>query len=151
MTEDSLRRLLDLRLPDLPVRRSDDGEVRFLKPELDALTESYLPRFKTWRRRTSLLTEFFQNLESRTGFRPMPQNCEIEPCGNLAEVVCANPSCRSDGPPRKICAAHRELLRSRGSPGVCASCVRRVLHGDLQGQFDIAGSKERLLKDYPHA
>jgi hypothetical protein len=158
MTEDSFRRLLDLRLPDLPLRRSDDGELRFVKPELDAFTHSYLPRFKTWSRRTSLLMEFFQNLEVRTGFRPAPQNCEnepggneIDPCGNLAEVVCANPACRSDGPPRKICVAHRELLRSRGSPSLCASCVRRVLHGDLQGQFDIAGSKERLLKDYPHA
>lgn len=151
MTEHSFRRLLDLQLPKLPVRTGNDGEPRFLKSELDRFADSYLPSFKTWSTRTNLLREFFLNLENRTGFQVEPQYCEIQPCEHLAAVVCANPDCRQGAEPRKVCVAHREHLRDRSDQSLCSVCVRRVLHGDLQGRYEIAGTPERLLRDHPHA
>lgn len=150
MTEESFRRMLELQLPALPVRAAHDGEPRFLQGELDRFADSYLPSFKTWSTRTSLLREFFLNLDNRTGFQVQPQFCEVQPCEHLAAIVCANPECRPDAEPRKVCVAHREHLRDRSDQSLCSVCVRRVLHGDLQGQYEIAGTPERLLRDHPH-
>ncbi len=151
MTEGSFRRLSNLQLPALPIRTGSDSESRFLKNELDRFADFYLPSFKTWNTRTNLLREFRLNLESRTGFQVEPQWCELQPCEHLAAVVCANADCRQDAEPRKVCVAHREHLRDRSDQSLCSACVRRVLHGDLQSQYQIAGTRERLLRDYPHA
>lgn len=151
ITEESFRQLLDLRLPALAVRTSHGGEPQFLKSELDRFADSYLPNFKTWSTRTKLLRELFLNLENREGFQVEPQFCEVQPCEHLASVVCANPNCRPGSEPRKVCVAHREHLHDRSDQSLCSVCVQRVLHGDLQGQYEIAGTRERLLRDYPHA
>lgn len=140
--------LLAQRPPNLRVRLNSEGEERFLKDELDAFMDEYLPRFKTWSSRTSLLSDLFQSLEQRMGFSASAQQCEIEGCGNFAEVACANPDCRAGGPTRKVCAAHRERLRESGG-SLCAACVHRVLYGDLQSRYSIAGTEARLLRDHP--
>ena len=67
----------------------------------------------------------------------------------MAAVICANSVCRVNAPPRKVCIAHRERLRTREDKSLCEECVRRVLYGDLQGQFQIAGTDERLRRVHP--
>lgn len=150
MTIESFEELLKRRIATLRAHRMPGGQPVFLKVDLDAFIDNYLPRFKTWSTRTSLLREFFGNLESATGFRPDPQYCEIEPCEHLAEVICGNSGCRTALPPRKVCVAHRERLRNREDRSLCAHCVRRVLYGDLRGAFQIAGTEARLRREYPN-
>jgi hypothetical protein len=150
MTEGALADLVTRRLPTLPVRKGKKGQELFLKDELNAFVSAYLPNFKTWATRTSLLQEFFRSLESQTGFKPTPQPCEIGGCPELAAVLCANPDCRPPASPRKVCIAHRERLRSEEEKSLCEVCVRRVLYGDLKGHFQIAGTEQRLRKDHPN-
>jgi hypothetical protein len=148
MTEDSFAELRRQPWLQLRIHRNSSGEERFLKEDVDALTDSYLPRFRTWTNRTSLLTDFFRELQARKGFVAKPQPCEIEGCPRLANVVCVNPDCRRNGP-RKVCAAHYERLRDPIEKSLCAICIPRVLYGDLHGRFRIAGTEERLMRDYP--
>jgi hypothetical protein len=149
MTERSFDKLLELHLPNLGIRAGQNGSSGILKRELDDFRDAYLPKFKTWSSRTSLLNEFFCNLERQVGFKVEPQPCEIDDCEQLAAVVCENVSCRSGGSPRKVCFTHRERLRDPIEKSLCAVCVGRVLHGDLKGAFRIAGTEARLLRDYP--
>lgn len=149
MTEHSFEELLNRCLPTFPVRRGMNGQERFLKDELDAFVSAYLPNFKTWGTRTSLLKEFHRNLESQTDFRAAPQLCEIGGCSELAAVICANPHCRPHAPPRKICVAHREHLRKREDQCLCEECVRRVLYGNLKDSFQIVGTEQRVRRAHP--
>ncbi len=149
MTERSFDKLLELHLPNIEIRSGQNGTSGFLKRELDDFRDAYLPRFKTWSSRTSLLKEFFRNLERQVGFTAEPQPCEVERCEQLAAVICENVSCRSGASPRKVCYTHRERLRDPTEKSLCAVCVGRVLRGDLKGAFRIAGTEAQLLRDYP--
>jgi hypothetical protein len=149
MTEESLRTLVARTIPRLRSRRDARGELRFLKSELDTFTNSYLPRFKTWGTRTNMLREFFNNLQLQTGACVLPQNCDVAECGQIAQFTCANPACRADAPPRKVCPAHREFLHDMSGEGLCAECVRRWLNGELP-QYEVAGTRERLEREYRH-
>lgn len=149
LTDESFDALLQTGILKTYVRRDEQGKERFLKEELDAFVSSFLPDFKTWGTRTSLLKEFHRNLAAQTRFEAQPQPCEIGGCAELAAVICANPSCRDDRPPRKVCFRHREQLRADAGGNLCEECVRRVLYGDLSGRFEIVGTEDRLKKDHP--
>ena len=122
MTEQSFGEFVNRRLSRFPVRKANDGRELFLKEELDAFVTGYLPNFKTWGTRTGLLVDFHRSLESQTGFKAVPQPCEIGGCGELAAVICANQGCRPQAPPRKVCIAHREHLRMEEDKSLCEVC-----------------------------
>lgn len=135
--------------------QNSDGKPRFLEDDLDALIDAYTPRFKTWASRSNLLREFHRNLSAKLGpsedFVPREQACEGGAaeggCRNLASVICSNPDCRPGAAPRKVCPRHQEHLATALDERLCDECVRRVVAGELTG-FDLAGSPDRLEKDY---
>lgn len=132
----------------LPVRRDGRGEVRFLREELDAFVRAYLPRFKTFASRSSLLREFHRQLAERSrDFQPAEQRCESDDCTNLAAHRCANPHCRAGASPRKVCPRHQEHLEGAQDQRLCDACARRAVAGELP-EFRLAGSPERLRQEY---
>jgi hypothetical protein len=148
MTTESFTSLIRAKVAGLTVFPCG-GEPRFLKSELEAFQEAYLPRHKTWSRRRTMAEEFFRELRERTGVGVTPQPCEEPGCPDLADVRCSNPDCRPGRAPRAVCARHEERDWNDLERSFCPQCVRRFLYGDLKERIHVAGSPERLRETYP--
>ena len=140
---------MNRQLPASSPRQGKNGQELFLTDELDVFVNGYLPNFKTWATRSSLLREFHRGLDSQTGFIATPQPCEISACGESAGLhlrVTRNVGRmlrheKSASPTVSTCG--------RGETRASASHAWPSWMGDLQGRFQIAGTEERIRRDHP--